>query len=273
MEAKSILTADLLDILFENRNKEYGAYELRKTYNRRIVKAIAGMMLLCMLLIVANIFEGSKKTNTNATMFVKDYELTKVVEPKSEVKPPSVQKPIEHIAMRRNDPPIIVPDKDVTPKDEIPTIDELDNVKIGPANQTGENIDVVAAPVEQSTFNIQLGKKEENYTKEFTSVEIQAQFPGGLDAWKNYLERNLRTDLPVENGAPAGTYTVIISFLVDKEGNISEVKAENDPGYGTAEEAVRVIKKSKQWTPAMQNGNNVVYRQKQSITFLVQGNN
>lgn len=49
------------------------------------------------------------------------------------------------------------------------------------------------------------------------------------------------------------------------------MQALNDPGYGTAEEAVRVIKKSKQWIPALQNGNHVIYRQKESITFVVQG--
>jgi protein TonB len=56
---------------------------------------------------------------------------------------------------------------------------------------------------------------------------------------------------------------------VDKSGNISEVQALNDPGYGTSQEAVRVIKKGPPWTPAVQNGRNVIYRQKQSITFQV----
>jgi protein TonB len=72
------------------------------------------------------------------------------------------------------------------------------------------------------------------------------------------------------NGAPpASQLTVVVSFVVDKEGNVSEVKAENNPGYGTAEEAVRVIKKGPKWIPAVQNNRNVMYRQRQSITFLV----
>jgi len=56
---------------------------------------------------------------------------------------------------------------------------------------------------------------------------------------------------------------------VDKTGGISEVKAENDPGYGTKDEAVRVIKRGPNWKPAVQNGRNVIYRHKQSITFMV----
>ena len=78
--------------------------------------------------------------------------------------------------------------------------------------------------------------------------------------------------MPIENGATSGKYTVIVSFVVDKEGTISDVQAENDPGYGTAAEAVRVIKKSNKWIPAIQNGRNVIYRQKQSIAFLVNDN-
>lgn len=61
----------------------------------------------------------------------------------------------------------------------------------------------------------------------------------------------------------------MVSFLVDKLGVISDVVAENDPGYGTKAEAIRVISKGPHWKPAMQNGSKVNYRHKQSISFLV----
>lgn len=114
--------------------------------------------------------------------------------------------------------------------------------------------------------------KEEDYSKLFYTVQQEARFPGGLTVWADYLQRNLRSQVPTDNGAPVGSYTVIVSFLVDKEGNISEVKAENDPGYGTAAEAVRAIQHSKTWLPAMQNGHAVLYRQKQTIIFVVSEN-
>ena len=122
--------------------------------------------------------------------------------------------------------------------------------------------------VENITGTVEAPKKED-YDKAFTVVEIPAEFPGGLPAWANYLERNLNRDLPVDNGAPPGKYTVIVSFIVDKNGGISEVQAENDPGYGTKEEAVRVIKNGPSWKPAYLNGRNVKYRQRQSIAFMV----
>lgn len=86
-----------------------------------------------------------------------------------------------------------------------------------------------------------------------------------------YLEKNLDADIPVKNKAAAGMYTVIVTFIIDNNGNISDVKAENNPGYGTAEEAVRVINKGPAWIPAVQNGQKVTCRHRQSITFKVEG--
>ena len=80
----------------------------------------------------------------------------------------------------------------------------------------------------------------------------------------------MRSDVPTENGAPAGrNYSVIVSFIVDIDGSVSHVVAENDPGYGTAAEAVRAIRNSGKWIPAMQNGKKVKYRQRQQIIFQV----
>jgi protein TonB len=129
---------------------------------------------------------------------------------------------------------------------------------------------IVAPVVEQSgTGKVEAPKEEEDYNKVFTVVQIPAEYPGGIAAWNKYLERNLNSNAPIDNGAPAGRYTVVLSFIVDKTGGISDINAENDPGYGTKEEAVRVLKKGGGWKPAVQNGRNVIYRHRQSITFQV----
>jgi protein TonB len=167
-------------------------------------------------------------------------------------------------------PPKIVKDEEVKEDDEIKEVEKLEDTKIGSINQEGAKDDgIVAPPVESGTGVVEAPKVEEDYDKVFTVVQIAAEFPGGLPAWAKYLERNLNRDLPVENGAPPGKYTVIVSFIVSKDGSISDVVAENDPGYGTKAEAVRVITKGPKWKPAVQNGRNVIYRHKQSITFLV----
>ncbi len=110
-----------------------------------------------------------------------------------------------------------------------------------------------------------LGKKIPGY---FTYQEA-AKFPGGKEGWQKYLVRHLRAEVPTDNGAPPGIYTVTVEFLVDTEGNISEVKADNDPGFGTATEAIRIIEQGPSWVPAVQNDKKVIYRQKQQITFAV----
>ncbi len=107
------------------------------------------------------------------------------------------------------------------------------------------------------------------YDKIFTKVEQPASFPGGKDAWQKYLQKNIQLDIPVVNGAPPGKYAVIVSFIVASDGTISNVKADNDPGYKTAEEAVRIIIKGPKWVPGKQNGKSVTSLAKQTITFVV----
>jgi len=111
--------------------------------------------------------------------------------------------------------------------------------------------------------------QEEQYDKVFTVTQVPASFPGGKDAWQKYLEKNLKRDIPVEKGAPAGKYTVIIDFVVKADGTLSDLKMANNPGYGTAEEALRMISKGPIWIPAMQNGRAVTSRVKQNITFQI----
>ena len=100
-------------------------------------------------------------------------------------------------------------------------------------------------------------------------IQIPAEFPGGVNGWVKYLERSLNRDLPVNRGAPYGKYVVVVTFKIDLEGNVSDVKAENNPGYGTMEEAVRVIQNGPKWIPATQNDEKVIYRQRQAIVFVV----
>jgi len=104
----------------------------------------------------------------------------------------------------------------------------------------------------------------------FTQVQIQAEFPGGKAAWIKYLERNLQRDIIMKNGGPRGKYTVVVSFTVDKEGNVSDVEALNDPGYGTKDEAIRVIVKGPKWLPAVQNGKKINSVHKQAVTWMFQ---
>lgn len=116
----------------------------------------------------------------------------------------------------------------------------------------------------------------EDYYKIFTRVEKEAQFPGGAEGWKKYLDANLNADLgnkyiPLKKSEKMAQQMVKVQFLVDKEGKLSDVKAVDSKGVHPklAQEAVRVIKAGPDWIPAEQNGRKVVYQAIQYITFQV----
>ncbi|HRH48939.1 MAG TPA: energy transducer TonB [Panacibacter sp.] len=273
MDTNKILSADILDLIFEGRNKEYGAYDLRKTYQKRLIIAVVSTLSVCLLVFLGTVLAKFVGPTKQTQILVQDVSLADVKQEEKKPEPPPPPPPKQEppkVEITKFTPPKIVKDEEVKPEDKPPEQEKLEDTKIGTINQEGEKTDVVAPPVEQSTGQVEAPKaQEEDYDKEFKTVQIEAKFEGGAAAWQKYLERNLNSNIPVDNGAPPANYTVVVSFLVDKNGNISEVQALNDPGYGTSEEAVRVIKKGPAWKPAVQNGRNVIYRQKQSITFQV----
>ena len=103
----------------------------------------------------------------------------------------------------------------------------------------------------------------------FTQAQTEPQFPGGAEGWLKYLQKNLDAAIVAKKGGPPGLYTVTVSFLVDENGKVSEVKTIKDPGYGTAAEAERAIAKGPDWIPAVQNGHKVAFKAKQNISFQV----
>jgi len=274
MEPNQIKDADFLDILFEGRNKEYGAYELRKTYNRRIVKAIFVTGSVIGLLFLGGMVSGFGKGKKVAPPEVTDIVLDKVVEPEKPLPPPPpIKLPPPQVAMQQFTPPKIVKDQEVKPDEKPPVNDDLDKVQIGTVNKEGISDDGTAAPPVSETGKgvVEAPKKEEDDAP-FMRVEVDASFPGGPAAWLRFMNKNLRyPDDAMSNGI-AGT--VMVQFIVDKEGNVSDVQAISGPEQGgLREEAIRVIKKSGKWTPALQNGRYVKAYRRQPVTFQVGSDN
>ena len=104
----------------------------------------------------------------------------------------------------------------------------------------------------------------------FQKVEIESEFPGGNKAFSEFLMKHLKASVPSDKKAPKGKYTVVIKFIVDKTGNLSSIFSETNPGYGTEAEAIRVMKLSPKWKPAVQNGVVVNSVKRQPITFVVE---
>lgn len=274
MEANKILKSDILDLVFENRNKDYGAYELRRSYNKRITIALVVTAAVLLTIFLASFLANQLESDKDATLEVKDVELVNIPEeeekPEPPPPPPPKQEPPPKVEMTKFTPPVIVKDEEVKKEDIPPEVEKLEETKIDIVSQEGIKDAGVAVPVvDEGKAVVAAPKDETDYDQTFTKVEVEASFKGGEAAWRKYLERNLNASAPVDNGASPGSYTVVVQFIVDKEGRISDVKALTNHGSGMEDEAVRVIKRGPAWEPAIQNGRQVKAYRRQPITFVV----
>ncbi|MBP6022119.1 energy transducer TonB [Ferruginibacter sp.] len=273
MDINKILSADILDILFEGKNKQYGAYDLRKTYNKRLTKALLLTAAFALLIFLTTVFASVFQKKAGESLDVLDTQMAEIkkdVPPPPVVPPPPPPKPPPppEINQVKFTPPKVVKDEEVV--EQVETIKE-DQVISTKTVESDNKEQIVQAPVEDKGSTVAVvPQKEDDEGKIFTKVEVEAGFPGGDAAWRNYLQKNLNTEVPADNGAGEGTYTVIVKFVVSKDGSLSQIECETDPGFGVCQEAIRVIKRTKNWTPAIQNGRNVNAYRRQPITFLVQ---
>lgn len=275
MEVNKILSADVLDIIFEGRNKEYGAYDLRKTYNKRLITSLLIVGALCLLLFIGYLASALLANNDNSKKVdVSDVKLEEIKqeEKKEEPPPPPPPKPPDppKVEMAKFTPPKIVKDEEVKEEEKPPEVEKLEDTKIGTMNQEGQKDEgIVAPPVEDGGKGVVEAPKkdDEDWDKTFTKVEIESEYPGGAAAWQRYLNRNLRYPQEAIDNEVQGA--VVVQFIVDKEGNVSDVEAISGPNELRAE-AVRVIKKSGKWTPAVQNGRQVKSYKKQPIVFRLE---
>ncbi len=276
MEANKILGADILDIIFEGKNKSYGAYQLRKDYNKTLTKAliITGSVLL--LVFLASMLGKYINDNTDKKTFdVVDTQMAEIKKdeppPPPPPPPPPTPPPPPEVNQVKFTPPKIVKDEEVKPEEKIEEIKE-DQVISTKTVESENKVQIVQAPVEDKGTVVAEAPKEDDEGKVFNKVEIEAEFPGGTGAWTKYLKNNLDANTPVDNGASEGTYQVIVRFIVSKDGSISDVVAETKHGFGMEAEAIKIIKKGPRWTPAQQNGRMVNAYRRQPITFVVQEN-
>jgi protein TonB len=275
MQADQVLKSSVLDIVFDGRNKEYGAYELRKHYNNRLLLSIGGTYMLTGALFLLFFLTKHGTTRQKEVMYVKDVQLESVIEEKKTEVPPPPPPPAlapQKIEVTKFTPPRIVKDNEVKEDDKPPVQEKLDDTRIGTINQEGvKDEGVVAPPVADGGKGVVEGPKphqEEDYDKTFEKVEIESEYPGGAAAWLRYLNRNFRYPEDGLNNQIEGT--VMVQFIVDKDGNVSDVQVISGPDQGgLREEATRVIRKSGIWIPAIQNGRKVRSYKKQPVIFKI----
>lgn len=272
MEKTSILQASLLDIVFDERNKVYGAYELRSKYTQRLSKALLVTGAIASVILLAS-FVGSKMKSQakHVQLDITDVSTTKladdlIVEPP----PPPKQKPIEQprVAMIQFTPPRLV-HEEIDPKDQMKDVDELDQAKISTKNVDGiKGVDIAAPPIDEKTTGVIIGPKQDESDKLHLEVQLQARFPGGDEAWRKYISREIELSLDeLQEEGKAGT--CIVQFIVDKNGKISDVEVLTMKGSKLAEICANAIRKGPDWTPAENNGMKVKAYRKQPVTFRI----
>ncbi len=273
METNKILSADILDILFEGKNKEYGAYELRKTYNKRITLALIITAVIALLIFVGSVVAKNIQDNNSTKLLeVKDLSLEQVQKedkPPPPPPPPLKLPPPPPIQTIQFTPPKIVKDEEVVkPPVENARIEEA-KVDVKTVEGT-KDVGIVAPPVEEKSQVIEAPKvvaAEED--KVFTKVEIEASFPGGDAGWSRYVKKEIESHIDeLTEAGQSGQCRV--RFIVSKDGTVSDVVALTMKGSKLAEVAENAIRKGPKWTPAQQNGRHVNAYREQPVTFTIQ---
>ncbi len=271
METNKILTANILDIIFDGRNKQYGAYELRITYNGRIKKALLITGIFFLVICITVVVAGMKNKNILDKIDVADMEIRSIKEKEvlPPIPPPVKVIPPAELNQKRFVPPVIVKDDKVKEDEKIEEIKDDQTISTKTVESDNTNA-IVQAPVDVASSQVIEAPKGDEGDKIFTSVQREAEFPGGNEAWARFVQKNLEGFNPFENGAAPGKYQVIIKFVVSKDGSISDVQAETNFGFGMEEQAIKCIKKGPNWKPALQNGTNVNAYRRQPVSFIVQ---
>lgn len=274
MEINKILKADALDIVFEQRNKSYGAYELRKNYHRRARKSVCIVGLLFMLTTSAPLVASWIWDKPTIVHLPKNQTTTIIREIKPidhEIPKPKVQavKQVMSSATVSHTIPTIIRSDEVKDDDIMKPQQELAGKSIGltniegPANEDPNDSDPVEGSPEGKSIIESPVITEEPETVVFS--EVMPEYPGGEDALNEFLKSNMKYPKSALNNDKEGR--VIVGFTVNSQGKIQDVHIKKGLGYGCDEEAQRVIQLMPKWTPGNNNGKRVNVQYELPIEF------
>lgn len=240
------------DVVFENRNQAYGAYVLRKVYGKNVFFGliITSVILLIIMFFpaIVEFFKGEEVVEKAAPKKLIYTELSapppidKPKPPPPQIQLPKLQKVIKFV------PPKVVKEEVV---EEIPTIEEIKQNEVAAVEVEGPTEVVFEEPVQEVVV-------EEDDNKIFTVVEQQPEFEGGYEAMMNFIRKNMRYPASARRMGVDGT--VYVSFVVSKDGSISEVKTIRGISADCDKEAMRVVQMMPPWKPGKQNGKPVFVR-------------
>lgn len=251
MKPEMILQADFEDLLFENRNKDYGAYALRRSYNNRMYIGVIVMLLTALF------FYFFQRWNANTRQLIPlvtsyitscpvEISQVELVKPKA-VKPTKVK-----AATIQYTVPVLVKER-VTPLAEISELEK--DVHIGVTTQDGlPESELKDSPFQEpAALGTETGEKAPEI---FEKVEFMPEFPGGMEALYRYIGRKIRMD--DKELEPGTTLRALCRFVIDADGKVTQWTLLQGTGSEVLDaEMLRVIASMPQWRPGLQNGKRV----------------
>lgn len=277
MSKVDLIDNNWVDLVFEGRNKEYGAYVLRKDTGKRNVKS---MLLVFAVIIAIMAAVAAKVAIENAfpkkVAMETDVELSKLAqkkEAKVEKKAPvkvEEQKVVEKVKSSvKFTPPVIKKDSEVKPEEELKSQEDLNktNTAIGSFDVKG-NDEAGGEVLKAKEVIAQPEPPKEEETKVFDVVEVMPSFPGGQAALFEWLSKNIKYPVVAEENGVQGR--VIVTFVVERNGSITDVQVVKSVDPSLDKEAVRVVKAMPHWIPGKQNGSAVRVKFTVPVTFRLQ---
>lgn len=266
-----------VDLVFEGKNQAYGAYQLRKNTGKRNLMSLLVMfgigVAIAAFVAIKGVVENAMKQDVAIEA---DVELAKLAEKKKE---PEVKKREEPIVDKvevekvkssvKFVPPVIKKDDEVKPEDELKSQEELSktNTAIGAFDVKG-NDEAAGEVLKAKEVIAQPEPPKEEETKVFDVVEQMPSFPGGAGALMQYLSSNIKYPVVAEENGVQGR--VVCTFVVEKDGSITDVRVIKSVDPSLDKEAVRVVKGMPRWIPGKQNGSAVRVKYTVPVTFRLQ---
>ena len=265
MLPEKIMQSDFIDILFENKNKSYGAYALRRAYNKTLLYATSLTFFIAGAFSFLQFMHHSQQKDIITSFIIPpDNVLTDIHPVKPLPEKPAVSA-ANHFKQIINSTPLIVSDDKKT---EMPDVDEINNSIISNKKMAGADVDGTIQPpseTREGKGNMPVVEIIKPDDKPLTIAQVMPEYPGGIEALKRFMLRNLKQPDDLQ---PGEKIIVRACFVVNKDGNIEQVKILNGARDDLNKEVQRVINKMPLWKPGMQNGASVAVYFMLPVTFI-----
>jgi protein TonB len=237
-----------IDIVFEGRNKAYGAYQLRQENSKTSIRSllIGGLVFVLAVSapLIIRLIPDMSNNETALDQKIVTVKLPPKELPKDIPPPPPPPPKVDQVKFVK---PVVAKTEEVV--EEPPKVEEIKDKKLGDETIKGdENAPLTVEPVGNGPSVVE----DDNQIYNTAGIEVKPDFPGGLEKFYKFVGKNFQ--VPDEEGLKG---KIFVTFVVEKDGSLTDIKVLRDIGYGTGKEAIRVLKSCPRWNPGEQNGKKV----------------